>query len=317
MSCYGILLVMKYSILIGILFDLLSKRRVTAPYLSERYEISTRTVYRYVEILTEYLPVQVKRGREGGICVPDNYKLPVGYLSKEEYETATEALSLAYSRSPEERFLEAKRKLSAQKKSEIRPCYMFAELGALLLNGEPFGDTRTQTEKLRLIEFCIERNIILEVEYLSEKGERIAQKIEPHLIAFDREKLYVYAFCHLEREFKLLPIGRIVALTKTKGYFRRRPFKNEDVPLSLQTSEPTIDVSFEVHKAAVEQVADWLGAETLRKIGTKYYAEATLPLTESLVRRIVAFGTGIKVLSPDSLKTQVTTYIHTLAKLYK
>lgn len=308
---------MKYSTLIGILFDLLAKRRVTATYLAERYDISTRTVYRYVEILTEHLPVQVKRGRDGGVSVPDNYKLPVGFLSKAEYETATEALALAYSHDPDERFLAAKRKLTAQKKSEIRPFYMFGELGALLLNGEPFGDTHTQTEKLRLIEFCIERNLIMEMVYLSEKGERSAQKIEPHLLAFDREKLYVYAFCHLEREFRLLPVGRIVALNKTKGYFRRRPFKNEDVPLSLHTEENTIDATFEVHKNALERVADWLGAETLRKIGNKYYAEATLPLTEPLVRRIVSFGTGIKVLAPDSLKMQVKDYITALAKLYK
>lgn len=308
---------MKYSILIGILFDLLSKRRVTAPYLSERYEISTRTVYRYVEILSAHLPIQVKRGRDGGICVPDNYKLPMGFLTEQEYATATEALALAYSRDPNERYLNAKRKLSAEKKSETRPVYMFAELGALLLNGEPFADTRTQTDKLRLIEYCIERNLIMEIEYLSEKGERSAQKIEPHLIAFDREKLYVYAFCHLERQFRLLPIGRIVAASKTKGYFRRRPFNNEDVPLSLLERVETVDVCFEVQKNTVDRVIDWLGAETVRKQGNKYYAEATLPLTESLVRRIVSFGTGIKLLSPESLRDQLKNYAASIARLYK
>ena len=308
---------MKYSILINILFDLLSKRRVTAPYLSERYEISTRTVYRYVEILSAHLPVQVKRGRDGGICVPDNYKLPIGFLTEREYETTTEALALAYSRDPDERYLEAKRKLSAEKKSETRPLYMFAELGALLLNGEPFGDTRTQTDKLRLIEFCIERNLIMDIEYLSEKGERESQKIEPHLIAFDREKLYVYAFCHLEREFRLLSIGRIVSASKTKGYFRRRPFKNEDVPLSLHERVETVDVCFEVQKSAVERVVDWLGAETVRKQGNKYYAEATLPVSEPLVRRILSFGTGIKLLSPENLREQIKNYAVSIARLYK
>ena len=79
---------MKFSILIAILFDLLAKRKVTANDLAEKYEISPRTVYRYIDLMSTTLPVYVKRGRNGGICISDNYKLPMGFMTKEEYEAA-------------------------------------------------------------------------------------------------------------------------------------------------------------------------------------------------------------------------------------
>ena len=111
---------MKFAILLDILFELLSKRKVTATFLSEKFNISTRTVYRYVDTLSMCIPLYVKQGREGGIYLSDSYKLPKGFMTKEEYESAIEALEAMYSQFPEERFLDAKRKLSAQVKTEIR-----------------------------------------------------------------------------------------------------------------------------------------------------------------------------------------------------
>ena len=77
---------MKFTILVEMLFDLLAKRKVTARYFAEKYEISERTVYRYLDCLSLSVPVYVKRGREGGICISDSYKLPAGFMTKEEYE---------------------------------------------------------------------------------------------------------------------------------------------------------------------------------------------------------------------------------------
>ena len=77
---------MKYALLLKILFDLLGKRKVTASYLSEKYDISPRTVYRYVEELAKVAPVYVKRGRDGGVSIADNYKLPMGFMTEKEYD---------------------------------------------------------------------------------------------------------------------------------------------------------------------------------------------------------------------------------------
>ena len=109
---------MKFYVLSDILFELLLKRKVTASYLAEKHEISVRTVYRYVDTLSMSVPVYVKRGRNGGIYISDSYKLPMGFLTESEYNSAIEALEIAYAQQPEERFLIVKEKLSSQKKLE-------------------------------------------------------------------------------------------------------------------------------------------------------------------------------------------------------
>ena len=64
---------MKFGILLSILFDLLIKRKITASYIAEKHEISPRTVYRYIDALSLAVPIYVKRGRDGGFCISDNY----------------------------------------------------------------------------------------------------------------------------------------------------------------------------------------------------------------------------------------------------
>ena len=59
---------MKYQIMVKILTLLLARRKLTARQIADRYEISMRSVYRYIEELTVAdIPIDVTRGRYGGL----------------------------------------------------------------------------------------------------------------------------------------------------------------------------------------------------------------------------------------------------------
>ena len=308
---------MKFSILLAILFDLLSKRKVTANYLAEKHEISPRTVYRYIDLLSISVPVYVKRGRNGGICISDNYKLPVGFMTVDEYEACIQSLSAMYAQLPEERFLSAKRKLSTQVKAESRDLTLSGELGSILVDGSTWGDTRTFSEKMRLVEECLKEKILLEIEYQSRAGEKTKRKIEPHVLVFKQGVWYVYAFCHKQRDFRLFRLGRICALLKTEESFIKRSFNREDIPLNYWTNEKTVSVRFLISESAFADAQDWLGVENIRLLDNKWYAETTLPDDETLIRKIVSFGNGLKVLEPQSLQQRVADSAKALLALYQ
>ncbi len=308
---------MKFAILLAILFDLLSKRKVTATYLAEKHEISPRTVYRYVDLLSMTVPVYVKRGRNGGICISDNYKLPVGFMTKEEYESAIEALTAMYSQLPEERFLSVMRKLSAQLKSESRDLTLSGELGSIVVDGGTWGDTRNFSEKIRIVQDALKETEVLDVEYRSRSGEKTQRKIEPHVLVFKQGVWYVYAFCHKQRAFRLFRLGRIFSAIKTGETFRKRQITREEIPLNYWTSEKTVDARFVVHEKGFVDALDWLGVENLQQRNGKWYADVTLPDDESLVRKIVSLGDGIQVLEPSELRERVKTEAQNLLKLYE
>ena len=308
---------MKFSIVLGMLFDLLAKRKLTATYFADKYEISTRTVYRYVDLLSTIVPVYVKRGREGGILISDNYKLPKGFMTKEEYESAIEALETMYAQLPEERFLEVKRKLSTQLKSETRDLALSGEVGGILVDGGTWGDSRAFSEKLHFLEGCIKELAIVEIEYHSRTGEKSIRKIEPHVLVFKQNVWYVYAFCRNQRAFRLFRVGRIFSLTRTGEPFRKRPFTREDIPLNFWTSETKqVEARFAFSKETFADAQDWLGTENLRLAGGQWYADVILPNDEGLVKKILGLGAGVVVLSPASLRERVAKAAAEIASSY-
>ena len=308
---------MKFTILLEILFELLAKRKVTAPYLAEKYEISPRSVYRYIDQLSMTVPIYVKRGRDGGVCISDSYKLPKGFMTKEEYEAAIEALETMYAQLPEPRFLEAKHKLSAQVKSETRDLAISGEIGSILVDGGTWGDSNAFSGKLRLLENAVKNHTVLEIEYHSRKSEKTQRKIEPHVLVFKQNVWYLYAFCHKQRDFRLFRVGRILSTLETEESFVRREFKREDIPLRFWTEESEqIPVRLEIKNEAFADAMDWLGGENLKEISGKWYAELSLPGGEGLVRKILGFGAGIQVLSPLSLREKIENAAKEIAKAY-
>ncbi len=309
---------MKFAILLDILFDLLLKRRVTATELAEKHEISTRTVYRYIDLLSLTVPVYVKQGRNGGICISDSYKLPMGFMTKEEYEAAIEALTAMYSQLPQERFLQARRKLSAQAKTELRDVALSGSVGSILIDGGSWGDTRAFSEKLKLFEECIRERNVIEIVYHSRKGEKSTRKIEPHVLVFKQGVWYVYAFCHKQRAFRLFRIGRVYSCVKTDERFQKRPFTREDIPLSYWTNDtPSVTATFAVTEEAFADAQDWLGCENLRRKEDGWIATVTLPDDEGLIRKILGLGVGVTVLSPASLRDRVAAAARDVARAYE
>ena len=75
---------MKLTIAMQILKILQGNKVVTAEAIGKKCEISTRTVYRYLDELTICgIPIQTKRGaRNGGVYIPDDYKAQKDSLLK-------------------------------------------------------------------------------------------------------------------------------------------------------------------------------------------------------------------------------------------
>lgn len=216
---------MKFKTLLAILFELLQKRRLTASYLSEKYEISPRTVYRYVELLSEHVPVFIKRGRNGGICLADNYKLPVGFLTEAEYQATVEALALTYAQTADERFLSAKRKLSSTLKKEQLDAAFTGDVGDILILDSP----KESRGVLSPIQDALKSKTVLEITLISEK--KTVRRIEPHTLLLRDGEWQLFAFCHLKRDFAIFPIKEIRSVLKTEQTFHKRPFEKNDFSL--------------------------------------------------------------------------------------
>lgn len=306
---------MKFQIMLGILFTLLVKRKVSATELAAKYDCSPRSIYRYIDEMTiAGIPIDVSRGANGGIYISDAFKLPKGLLTKDEYGRTIEALLAMYEQLGDATLLSAVQKLSSQAKSE-KTDLTFS--GNILVDSGTWGDVTRFSEKLSLMERAIEEREALDVDYISREGKHTQRRILPHLLVFKQNIWYVYAFCLARNAFRLFKLGRIRTLNKTGESFERIPIRREDVPLKFWHDETgSVFAAFELSAQALPFAEEWLGIENIVKRENGYFAEVFLPDDESLVPKILSLGAGCKVLAPERLKARVSEEAQNLAKRY-
>lgn len=84
---------MQESRLFRIVYYLLDKGKSTAPELAEKFEVSVRTIYRDIDIISSMgIPIYATQGKGGGITLLDNFVLDKSLLSTREKEQILMAL---------------------------------------------------------------------------------------------------------------------------------------------------------------------------------------------------------------------------------
>lgn len=308
---------MKFEIMMSILFELLAKKHVSAKYLSDKYGVSRRSIYRYVENL-EFagVPVYRIRGNGGGFSLVDTYRLSSTFLTSDEFSAVTNAIAGICAELPDHNLENALLKIKATRKNEYSG--FDVRSGNLVIDGGPWGDTRGYKCKLNVLSRCANENFVLHIRYHDRNGTVTERDIEPHVIVFKQGQWYVYSFCRLRNQFRFFKTGRIEQAIILKEKFTRKEINSGELPFEkfFDTSEAK-DVVFEVYESKRSDVEEWLGVENVFNEDGKTIARASLPFDDGLVMKIMGYGNGIKVISPSVLKEKIVCQANEIINNYK
>ncbi len=305
---------MKYEIMLGILFELLSKKCVSAAYLANKYEVSKRSIYRYIEQI-EYagVPIYTIKGNGGGIAIVDSYRLASTFLSVKEYDQVIKVLTSFNNNLPDKLLENAITKLKANIKNEYSGFDIRS--GNLIIDAGPWGDTIGYKAKMKIVQQCIENNTQMFIRYHDRNGTISERTIDPHVIVFKQGLWYVYAYCNTRNDFRFFKIGRIEQANILNTKFSRKDIK--DLPFDVwYESVDTIDVVFEIDKKYLSDVEEWLGIENVKEENGTFIARAKLPNDDGLLSKIISFGVGIKVVEPVDLKNKIKKFAKDIIENY-
>ena len=198
---------MKFQAMLKILFTLLKKRRSSAAELAAACGVSERSIHRYLEeLIVSGVPIDIIRGRNGGIFLPDTYKLPENFFTKEEYAAAVNALGALSEQMRDDAVKSALEKLLSQQKADRRDMTL---TGRVIVDGGTWGDAYDFSDKLKVLEDAAEDDECLDLLYIDREGKESRRTIEPHLLVYKQNIWYVYAWCRKRSDFRLFKVARI------------------------------------------------------------------------------------------------------------
>ncbi len=305
---------MKHEIMIRILFMLLARNKVSASEIASRFEISRRTVYRYIDTLSlANVPILVDRGSNGGFYIADSYKLNTVFLTEKEFATLDEMMKSFESVFPDRDISSIREKLFTPKLNKQTAI----SSSSLIIDGTNWANGNT-SPKIKIISSAIENSYLLDICYHDGSGNVTKRTIEPHAIALKYGLWYVFAYCRLRKDFRLFKISRIEYANIGES-FEKRPFNVNMLPIERwKTTDPLIDIELEVEPDTKGEVEEWLGVENVYETSNgKIKATARFPLNKSLISEIMRFGSSIKVIKPKNLITEILRVANDLVNLYK
>lgn len=301
---------MQIPILVGILSTFLSSDNyVTANELAQKYEMSTRSIYRYVAVLSEGgVPIESQQGRGGGWRIIDTYKVKATYFTDEEYKRLIFALQ---SFSLQDDVI----KSVTQKLEGLKRVHSSA---TVLKNNQFVVDSTDISvgDKVNVLSDAISQRLLCTIEYHSKDGVDTVRTVEPYCLVMKDGAWYVYCFCRLRKGFRYFKVGRIVRL-EVGEKFVGREFRVDSsvIQTDVLRDKELCQVLLSLDASALSATEEWLGVNAVARVGNEYIAKATLPYDDMLVNRVMSLGSGVKVERPEKLRQAVVARCEEIAKL--
>ena len=297
---------MQINRLFEIVYILLDKKTITSKELAERFEVSSRTIFRDIETLSSAgIPVYMNKGKGGGISLLPDFVLNKAVITDEEKEDiltslkAVKAVNLSKTDT-------ALKKLSS----------LFGESNTdwIEVDFSSWSNAQNEIETFNTIKSAIIGKKVISFIYASAKGQNTVREAEPLKLCFKSGAWYLYGYCMSRCDFRFFKLRRIRELHVLKQNFQRNSpkqifsndymFQEEYIKLKLKLSA---QVAYRVYDEfeSYEQQVDG-----------SFIAEINYPKGEWVFYYITTFGSHCEVLEPEDVRNEIKSKLQKTLKQY-
>lgn len=287
--------------LFEIVYILMQKKKITAKELAERFEVSTRTIYRDIETLSRAnIPIYSSKGKDGGIELLEEYVLNKAVLSEEEQNQILFALQGMKKVAGEEKYILEKLSTIFNKRVNDWIKIDFSNWG--------------KEEKFDIIKTAILNKQELEFTYYNSNGEKTKRTVEPLQIWFKNKSWYLISYCKLKEDYRIFKVDRMKEIKALNKHFERElPKEKKEEKYMLKNILLELEIKKEMAYRVYEEFED---KEISKKENGDFIVKVEYPETEWIYGYILSFGENIKVISPNRVKNTIKNKLEKAIKNY-
>lgn len=285
---------MQINRLFEIVYILLEKKVVTAKELAERFEVSMRTIYRDIDVLSSAkIPVYTNKGKGGGICLLEEFVLDKSILSEEEQSQILFAL-------------QGMEKIGNQNGQEVldkmSTLFHKSKTNWIDIDLSSWGNVSGHDCNFERIKEAVLARKVLQFVYYNSAGEEKMRQAEPLQIYFKDKAWYLKAYARDRQDYRFFKMARMKEVQILEETFER------ELP-ELIEREPhfrNVKMVLEISKKQAYRVYDEFEKENITQMKNgDFLVEVEFPETDWIYGYILSFGEFAKVISPEYVKNEI------------
>lgn len=310
--------------LLGIVYALMNKETVTAAELAERFEVSVRTIYRDIEDLSVAgIPVYCKKGRNGGICLTEQFVLNKLLLTKEEQQDILAALVSLRETEPTEE-TETLKKLGEFFKTKPTDWLAIDLSDWSGLRQQLYEDVKTAILNHKV--FCF--------DYYGASGEMSRRTVEPLQLLFKEYTWYLRAFCRDRQDFRLFKLFRMKRQEISQETFvpKQEILKQEEnsEPPKTENGKKALDEEQARQERNIAHIKVWIDKKEAYRVYDRFdeselthlpdgnfLVQMAYPLDDWVYGVVLSFGPSARVISPEDIRLEIKKRIEEMCRIYE
>lgn len=295
--------------LFEMVYLLMERGSMTAAQLAERFEVSTRTIYRDIDLLSGAgIPVYASKGRGGGIRLLSHFVLDRSLLSPQEQDEILFALqSLQAANLQDTRVLS---RLSGlfQKKGADWIDVDFSTWNGGTQEQAVFGLLKTGILDQREAEF----------RYSNSMGETVQRCVQPMKLHFKNSSWYLQAFCLKKQAFRTFKISRMQDVRLTDKHFTKKEQPLPEIALPKSQTDAAVPLILRFSAEMAFRVYDEFPPEQIqRNPDESFTVSVRYPNDPWLCGYLLSFGAYVQVVSPVAMRERLADCAQSIAALYR
>ncbi|MBP1039995.1 YafY family transcriptional regulator [Vagococcus sp. BWB3-3] len=309
---------MKIERMLTIIVMLLNRNRVTAHELSEKFEVSVRTIYRDIETINlAGIPIISHSGNNGGFSIYESYKLNHQVLTLNNMSSLLSTLKDINATVDDielESSIEKLENIVPKNKSD----HLKLHMEQIIIDLHPYGNTPDQKALVKALRKAITQTNLLTIDYRNYDNIVSSRQVEPMSLVFKNYTWYLFAYCLLKEDFRTFRVSRISDFHIENHSFERREKSYHEITASLNEQTAMTTIVLKISPKMKSRVEDVFNKEDITILETgELLIEASFPEKEWLFSLIFSFGEHIEVLAPKELRQTITSKLELMTEKYR
>lgn len=290
---------MKIQRLFEIVYILLTRETVTAKEFSEHFEVSVRTIYRDIEVLSAAgIPIYMSKGKGGGISMISGFVLDKAMITEEERRDILSSLNAisAVELGKDSGTNAVLRKLGS--------LFGKAEADWIEVEFSSWSDGEKEAELFAKIKKAVIDKKIVQFSYVSIKGGESHRTVEPLKLVYKGESWYLYGYCKKREDYRFFKLTRIYNFYVTDELFERRRPGNVLKKQKGKNYAKSVKLKLKIDKEMAFRVYDEYEKYVQLEDGS-FLVDTEFPDDEWAVYYVLGYGGNCEVLEPENVRRKV------------
>lgn len=280
--------------LFKMLYYLLEKRQTTAKDLSDKFEVSIRTIYRDIDVLSMAgIPIYAQQGRNGGICLKESFVMDRALFSdqeKEEILSNLKSISLLGNTYDEETI----HKLSA--------LFNIATDDWFEVDLSRWGNYQYDNQLFQLLKRAVITHQVVNIQYVNSLGEYKQRNIHPLKLLYKSKQWYIKSFDADKEAFRTFKLSRILDCKLLETSFVSRIYQESE-----ETTFQNDEIILKFPQSLGYRIYDEFSKENITlNEKQEFIVHVKMPIDDWFVGYLLSFKDEVDIIKPTYLKDLLT-----------